>query len=242
MTRTSPLVSPTFAVTALALLLATSETCFAWGCARSVSGSGRWGGSFSHSSSTSWGGGSFSHSGSGSWTSPSGQTYSGSHSGSGTYGWGGATWHGTYSGSGGASGSYSGAAVRTPYSGYHGYAYPVPAYGCYGSSGFGAGFAAGAVTGAAVTAAAATASQPSTTYVVPASGVYVAPTVVTQPVVVAAPAVVPAAVPIGTTVTVLPTGFRSEVVNGVQYYQAGSTWYQLRIQNGSAVFVVVPAP
>lgn len=237
MHRSTPLASPAVVASALILLLAASESCFAWGCARSVSGSGRGGGSFSHTSSTVGGGGSFSHSGSGSWTSPSGQTYSGSHSGSGTYGWGGATWHGSYSGSGGASGSYSGVAVRTPYYGYHGSAYPVPVYGTYSSSGFGAGFAAGAVTGAAVTAAAASASQPSTTYVVPASGVYVAPAAVAQPVV-----AVPAVVPIGTTVTVLPTGFRSEVVNGVQYYQAGSTWYQLRIQNGSAVFVVVAAP
>lgn len=233
----------TLLVVGLAAAALTPAQAFGWGCSRSFSGSGRFGGSFSHSGSTSGGWGGFSHSGSTSWTSPTGRTYSGSHSGSGSYGWGGASYHGSYSNSWGGSGSYSRSVNYNGggcYYGYHGYSYPTYC----GSTG--GAFAAGAVTGAIVGAAAASAAQPTTTvvsptYVYPAPGVYVAPstTVVTTPATVVTPS---GHLAIGTTVSALPVGFAPMNVNGTQYYQSGSTWYQMKVVGSSVEYVVVPAP
>lgn len=220
--------------------LASADRTFAWGCGRSFSGTDRFGGSVSHSSSTSGGWGDFSHSGSTSYTTRDGQSYSTSHSGSGTYGGGNVSYSGSATGPHGGTASYSGSAsaygYHGAYYGYHGYSCPPPCcYGSYGS-GFGAGMVTGAALGAVTTAAVASAAKPpATTYVYSTPGVYVAP-----PVVVGAPLVAPLAV--GTTVTVLPAGFTSEVVNGIQYYQAGATWYQMRVVGTSVQYVVVPAP
>ena len=113
--------------------------------------------------------------------------------------------------------------------GFHGgYGYH-PAYrpaGCYGC-----GAAAGAVAGMAVGAAVASAYRP-------------------PEVVVAAPAVVmaqPAMVmagnlPLGTQVAALPGGSRSMVVNGVNYYQAGATWYKPYYGSSGVYYEVVPTP
>lgn len=209
-----------------------------WGCSRSFSGTGRYGGSFSHSGSTSGGWGDFSHSGSSSYTSPSGQTYSGSHSGSGTYGYGGVNYHGSYSNSWGGSGSYSGSAYHTgyyggpSYYGYHGVTYNTTYNnGCCCCSTGGA-FAAGMVTGAAVAAA----SQPvsTTTYVYPSSGVYVAPTYSGES--------MPGADAIGTQSTQLPPGAKVMNVNGQQFFQSGPNWWQMRTGPAGVYYVVVPAP
>lgn len=210
-----------------------------WGCSRSFSGSGRFGGSFSHSGSTSGGWGGFSHSGSTSYTTRSGQTYSGSHSGSGSYGWGGASYHGSYSGSAGSASYSRSVSYNGYYGGYHGCAYVAPCSGCYGS-GFGAGMVTGAVLGAAAASAAKPAST--TTYVYPSPGVYVAPSTTVVTTAPAGTTTVATGVPVGTTVTVLPPGFKSEMVNGVQYYQCGSTWYQMHAGSSGVSFVVVPAP
>jgi len=224
-------------------LAAIAPQAMGWGCSRSFSGGGRYGGSFSHSGSSSGGYGGFSHSGSTSYTSRYGHTYSGSHSGSGTYGYGGASYHGSYSGSAGYH-SYSGSAS---YCGYHGCAYPTYSTGCYGS-GFGAGLATGAIVGAAV-ASSAHAAAP--VYVYPASGVYVQPTpVYTAPAATPAPAAGPApvppspevALPTGATVTVLPPGFATVTVKGTQYYLSGVTWYRMEYGANGVYFLVVPAP
>ena len=93
---------------------------------------------------------------------------------------------------------------------------------CYG------GVAAAAVAGIAV--GAAVASRP--VYVAPPPTVIVnnpAPVVVQQPVV-------------GESVTVLPPGAKSLVVNGAQYYQAGSTWYHPAFGNNGVYYTIVPTP
>ena len=107
----------------------------------------------------------------------------------------------------------------------------------------------GAVVGGVAGAAIASASKPSTTvvYAAPPAGVYVAPTapvyvpVPTAPVVISAPVTAPVYT-IGTTVTALPLGFTSENVNGVQYYQSGSTWFQMQVGASGVYYQVVPAP
>lgn len=98
----------------------------------------------------------------------------------------------------------------------------------------------GAVVGGVAGAAIASASKPSTTvvYAAPPAGVYVAPT---APVVISAPVTAPVYT-IGTTVTALPLGFTSENVNGVQYYQSGSTWFQMQVGASGVYYQVVPAP
>jgi hypothetical protein len=63
--------------TAVTLSVLTSDA-LAWGCSRSCSGSGNYGGSFLYSSSSSGGYGSYSHSGSTTATGRYGNTYSGS--------------------------------------------------------------------------------------------------------------------------------------------------------------------
>jgi hypothetical protein len=159
-----------------------------------------------------------SFSGSSSYTSPSGHTYSGSSSFSGSY----SGYHGGYCGS--------------SYYGYHGCSYG-------GCGGYGAAFAAGAVTGAVVGATVASAvAAPTTTYVYPTSGVYVAPppVYVSSPVVVAPSPI--AHYPIGSTLTVLPAGFTTLNVNGVEYYQSGPNWYQMRVGGNGVYFVTVPTP
>ena len=98
---------------------------------------------------------------------------------------------------------------------------------CYG------GVAAAAVAGIAV--GAAVASRP--VYVAPAPTVIVtAPAPAPAPVVVVQPAAV------GEHVTVLPPGAKSLVVNGAQYYQAGSTWYHPAFGNNGVYYTIVPTP
>lgn len=92
-----------------------------------------------------------------------------------------------------------------------------------------AGVGAAAVAGMAV--GAAVASRPKVV-VAPQSTVIVN---TPPPVVVAAPAV-------GTSITVLPTGAHSLVVNGKQYYQAGSTWYHPAFGNNGVYYTVVTPP
>ena len=112
-------------VAAAALIMLPLEA-FGWGCSRSFSGSGRFGGSFSHSGSTSGGAGGWSHSGSTTATGRYGNSYTASRSASGY---------------GGYNGYHPG--------GYGGYHYG----GCYGG-GFAAGAITGAAVGAAATSAA----------------------------------------------------------------------------------------
>jgi len=212
-----------------------------WGSSHSGSASGSYGGSVSHSSSSSGSGyGSASHSGSTTATAPDGQSYSGSHSGSASYGSSGATYHASYSGSTStyhSSGSYSG---------YHGCTYPPPTT-CSGSTG--GAFAAGMITGAVVGVAAASAKTPAPaptyvvaapTYVYPTPGVYVASPTVT--VAAPPPVAVPFALPLGSTVPSLPAGFLSLNVGGIEYYQSGPNWYQVRSGANGAYYVVVPVP
>ena len=212
-----------------------------WGCSHSGSASGSYGGSVSHSSSSSGNGyGSASHSGSTTATAPDGQSYSGSHSSSASYSSSGATYHASYSGSTStyhSSGSYYG---------YHGCTYPPPTT-CSGSTG--GAFAAGMLTGAVVGVAAASAKTPAPaptyvvaapTYVYPTPGVYVASPTVT--VAAPPPVAVPSALPLGSTVPSLPAGFLSLNVGGIEYYQSGPNWYQVRSGANGAYYVVVPVP
>lgn len=106
--------------------------------------------------------------------------------------------------------------------GFHGGAYYHPAYhpaGCYGC-----GAAVGAVAGMAVGAAVASAARPTTV-------------VVAQPTY-----VVQGNVPIGTQYAALPSGAQSMVVNGVNYYQSGSTWYKPYFGSSGVYYDVVAAP
>ena len=48
--------------------------------------------------------------------------------------------------------------------------------------------------------------------------------------------------PLGTQVAALPGGSRSMVVNGVNYYQAGPTWYKPYYGSSGVYYEVVPAP
>jgi hypothetical protein len=88
-------------IIAAAALIMLSLEAFGWGCSRSFSGSGRFGGSFSHSGSTSGGAGGWSHSGSTTATGRYGNSYTASRSASGYGGYGG----------GFAAGAVTGAAV-----------------------------------------------------------------------------------------------------------------------------------
>lgn len=105
-------------------------------------------------------------------------------------------------------------------------------YGGYHGGCFGCGAAVGAVAGMAVGAAVASSVQPTTV-------------VVQQPstVVVQQPAYVTAGnLPLGTQVAALPDGARSMVVNGVNYYQAGPTWYKPYFGSSGVYYEVVQAP
>jgi len=234
---------------AAALTAAVPSHAFGWGCSRSFSGSGRFGGSFSHSGSTTGGWGDFSHSGSTSYTNRYGQTYSGSHSGSGTYGYGGVNYHGSYSNSWGGSGTYHGSAYHTgyyggpSYYGYHGVTYNTTYNnGCCCCSTGGA-FAAGMVTGAVTGAAVAAATHPtSTTYVYPSSGVYYPSGNTTVNVVNNSGESMPGADAIGTQSTQLPPGAKVMNVNGQQFFQSGPNWWQMRTGPAGPYYVVVPAP
>lgn len=141
-----------------------------------------------------------------------------------------------------ARGNYGGAAVRTPSgaaavrgpggntayrppSGYGGaYHAPVPAYGYrggnygYSSGQVAAAGVAGLAVGAMAGAAVANANQPSTTTVV-----------VQQP---------SSSIAIGTNLNNLPGGCASTNINGIQYFQCGSSW--MRAYSG--YYQVVPAP
>lgn len=122
-----------------------------------------------------------------------------------------------------AAGGYHGGAY------YHGGVYYHPAYhptGCYGC-----GAVVGAVAGMAVGAAIASTARPAT--IVVAQPAYVAP----QPVYVAQ-----GNVPIGTQYAALPSGAQSMVVNGVNYYQSGPTWYKPYFGSSGVYYEVVPAP
>jgi hypothetical protein len=125
-----------------------------------------------------------------------------------------------------AAGGYHGAVVV---GGYHP-AYYHPAYhpaGCYGC-----GAAAGAVAGMAVGAAIASAARPPTVVVQQPATVYVQqPTYVAQ-----------GYMPIGTQMASLPDGSRSMIVNGINYYQYGATWYQPLYGSSGVYYQVVPAP
>jgi hypothetical protein len=180
-----------------------------------------WGCARSFSASNSWGG-SISHT-------------------SGSYGgWGGAGHFGstTVTGAGGNSFSASHAGVYG--GGYHG------SYSTSYSSGgsYGGGFGAGLVTGAVVGATVATLAKPaptyvytSPTYIAPVSGVYVPP----APVVIAPPPVYHG-LPLGSTVSVLPTGFTSTTIDGIQYYYRDDTWYRPYFGSAGPYYLVVPTP
>jgi hypothetical protein len=48
--------------------------------------------------------------------------------------------------------------------------------------------------------------------------------------------------PLGTTVTSLPTGFTGVSVGGVQYYLCNNSWYRPYFGSGGAYYMVVAAP
>ena len=123
-----------------------------------------------------------------------------------------------------AAGGWRGGAVAVGgYHPYHPYYRPPGCYGC--------GAAVGAVAGMAVGAAVADAYRPPTVVVQQ-------PAVVVQP-----PAyVAPGGMPLGTQLAALPGGARSMVVNGVNYYQAGPTWYKPYFGSSGVYYEVVPAP
>ena len=122
-------------------------------------------------------------------------------------------WHG--------GGYYHGAAYFHPY--YHG-----GCYGCGAAAGAVAGLAVGAMAGAAI----ANASRPATVVVQqPAPVVVQQPAYYTQ-----------GNLPIGTQVAALPAGSTSMVVNGVNYYQRGPTWYKPYFGSSGVYYEVVPAP
>ncbi|MGO4394866.1 hypothetical protein AB4Z46_26260 [Variovorax sp. M-6] len=123
-----------------------------------------------------------------------------------------------------AAGGWRGGAVAVGgYHPYHPYYRPAGCYGC--------GAAAGAVAGMAVGAAMADAYRPPTV-------------VVQQPAVVVPQPVYPvqANMPLGTQLATLPGGARSMVVNGVNYYQFGPTWYKPYFGSSGVYYEVVPAP
>jgi hypothetical protein len=123
-----------------------------------------------------------------------------------------------------AAGGWRGGAVAVGgFHPYHPYYRPPGCYGC--------GAAVGAVAGMAVGAAVADAYRPATV-------------VVQQPAVVMPPPayVVQGGMPLGTQLAALPGGARSMVVNGVNYYQAGPTWYKPYFGSSGVYYEVVPAP
>ncbi|MET0543686.1 MAG: hypothetical protein ABWZ88_18235 [Variovorax sp.] len=122
-----------------------------------------------------------------------------------------------------AGGGWRGGAVAV--GGYHPYYRPSGCYGC--------GAAVGAVAGMAVGAAIADASRPATVVVAP-------PPVVVQPGYVVQSG--PGYLPLGTQMAVLPAGSRSMVVNGVNYYQNGPTWYKPYYGSSGVYYEVVPTP
>lgn len=107
--------------------------------------------------------------------------------------------------------------------GYHGAYYHGG--GCYGCAA-----AAGAVAGLAVGAAVASAARPTT--------VVVAPPAYYPPV----NAYPQGNLELGTQVASLPPGSNSMVVNGVNYYQSGPTWYKPFYGSSGVYYQVVPAP
>ncbi|MFZ4537530.1 hypothetical protein [Propionivibrio sp.] len=109
------------------------------------------------------------------------------------------------------------------YGGYHG----GGCYGCGAAAGAVAGLAVGAMAGAAI----ADASRPATVYV-------------QQPAVVVEQPVYQSAgnLPIGTQFAVLPSGSRSMVVNGVNFYQNGPNWYKPYFGSNGVYYEVVTAP
>ncbi|MDN8612600.1 hypothetical protein [Variovorax ginsengisoli] len=122
-----------------------------------------------------------------------------------------------------AAGGWRGGAVAVGgYHPYHPYYRPAGCYGC--------GAAAGAVAGMAVGAAIADSYRPAV--------------VVQQPAVVVPPPVyvTQSNLPLGTQVAALPGGARSMVVNGVNFYQFGSTWYKPYFGSSGVYYEVVPAP
>lgn len=122
-----------------------------------------------------------------------------------------------------AAGGWRGGAVAVGgFHPYHPYYRPPGCYGC--------GAAAGAVAGMAVGAAIADASRPAVVVQQPA-------VIVQQPAV-----VVQSGMPLGTQLAALPGDARSMVVNGVNYYQSGATWYKPYFGSSGVYYEVVPAP
>lgn len=122
-----------------------------------------------------------------------------------------------------AAGGWRGGAVAVGgFHPYHPYYRPPGCYGC--------GAAAGAVAGMAVGAAIADASRPAV--------VVQQPAVIVQP----PPVVVQSGMPLGTQLAALPGDARSMVVNGVNYYQSGATWYKPYFGSSGVYYEVVPAP
>lgn len=122
-----------------------------------------------------------------------------------------------------AAGGWRGGAVAVGgFHPYHPYYRPAGCYGC--------GAAAGAVAGMAVGAAIADASRPAV--------VVQQPAVIVQP----PPMVVQSGMPLGTQLASLPGDARSMVVNGVNYYQSGATWYKPYFGSSGVYYEVVPAP
>jgi hypothetical protein len=80
-------------------------------------------------------------------------------------------------------------------------------------------------TAAAVTTTAVVVSQPTT--------------VVTQPVTVVQQT---APLPMGSTVTSLPSGCDSKTVNSVSYFSCGGNWYKPAMQDGNVVYMVIANP
>ncbi|MCX7098639.1 MAG: hypothetical protein NTV43_12135 [Methylococcales bacterium] len=216
---------------ATALCMATLSTqSNAW---RSYGGSGsatgRYGGSASWSdgsgSATGARGGTASWSdGSGSATGARGGTANwsdGSGSAQGAYG-GSAAWS---NGSGYAHGAYGGSAAwsHPPAYGYH----PPVYYGGSYNSGYSGGDVAaagiaGLAVGAMVGAAAASQSAPPPTVVAqqPQSG----------------------SLPLGTTLSYLPSGCTNLNINSSTYYQCGMNWFKPYFGSNGAYYQVVPAP
>jgi len=98
-----------------------------------------------------------------------------------------------------------------------------------------AGVAGAAIAGMAV--GAAIASRPPAVIVAP-TVIAPAPEVIVNP----PPVYYPPPPVIGSTITILPEGAKSLVVNGTQYYQSGSTWYHPYFGSNGVYYSVVAAP
>lgn len=150
--------------------------------------------------------------------------------------------HGSWGGYHGFCGVHNTYVAGGHWGGYYGHVgYYGHPYGYWGNScggAWAAGAAAGAITGLATGAAIANADRPQTVVVNPAP-LYVdpAPVYVTPPPVYVAPAPL-----MNSIVMTLPVGAQSINVGGVQYYQAGATWYRPYFGSNGVYYEVVPTP